>query len=118
MQHHRALRRVLAVAGCTALLLATLGTAVAQTERPENMHRADPGRSGDMHHQPFPGRPGNQGHLDRPVAARHAPPLWLDQRYHHDHYYPPRGYMMPALPRSSIGIRIGGAQLYFNAGVW
>ena len=32
------------------------------------------------------------------------PDLRLDQRYHHDHYYPPRGHVTPMLPGGSIGL--------------
>lgn len=42
----------------------------------------------------------------------------LDERYHHDHYYPPRGYALPALPRGSISIGFGGGNLFFHGGVW
>jgi hypothetical protein len=34
----------------------------------------------------------------REQASAHAPHLQLDPRYHHDHYYPPRGYVTTALP--------------------
>ncbi|HEX7440952.1 MAG TPA: DUF6515 family protein [Caldimonas sp.] len=47
-----------------------------------------------------------------------APRLHLDQRYHHDHYYPPRGYALPALPRGSVGIGFGGGRYFFHGGVW
>lgn len=42
----------------------------------------------------------------------------FDQRYHHDHYYPARGYVVGALPGGSISIGFGGGSWYFNAGVW
>lgn len=44
--------------------------------------------------------------------------LQLDQRYHHDHYYPPRGYAMRELPAGSLSIRYGGGQYFFQGGVW
>jgi len=46
------------------------------------------------------------------------PPLHLDERYHHDHYYPPRGYVAPALPRGAVSIAFGGGRFYFHGGVW
>jgi len=46
-------------------------------------------------------------------------PHWqLDGRYHHDHYYPPRGYAMRALPQGSLSIGYGGGAYYFHGGVW
>jgi hypothetical protein len=58
-------------------------------------------------------------HRGREPAFAHAPPhLLLDQRYHHDHYYPPRGYVVPALPGGSIGIGWRGGNYFFHGGVW
>jgi Family of unknown function (DUF6515) len=47
-----------------------------------------------------------------------APRLQLDQRYHHDHYYPARGYAVAALPAGSISIGFGPSQFFFHSGVW
>ena len=61
---------------------------------------------------------------DRPDHQRHAPSrapnpsLQLDQRYHHDHYYPPRGYATPRLPGGSVSIVHGGSNYFFHGGVW
>jgi hypothetical protein len=49
---------------------------------------------------------------------RGGAPLVLDQRYHHDHYYPPRGYVMPGLPSGAVSVRFGGGSYYFHGGVW
>ena len=46
------------------------------------------------------------------------PRFELDQRYHHDHYYPQRGYAMPVLPHESVSIQFGGGQYFFHSGVW
>ena len=46
------------------------------------------------------------------------PRFELDQRYHHDHYYPPRGYAMRVLPHESMSIQFGGGQFFFHGGVW
>jgi hypothetical protein len=59
----------------------------------------------------------------RPPATRPAPlppplPLHLDQRYRHDHYYPSRGHVVPALPGGSIGLSFGNGNLFFHGGVW
>ena len=58
-----------------------------------------------------------------PMAARLPHPgaaqrLQLDQRYHHDHYYPPRGYAVPVLPGGSVSIGFGGGNWFFHSGVW
>lgn len=49
---------------------------------------------------------------------KRQPHLQLDQRYHHDHYYPPRGYASRVLPRGSLSIEFGGGQYFFQGGVW
>jgi len=48
----------------------------------------------------------------------HEPRFQLDQRYHHDHYYPPRGYAVAALPAGSVSIGFGGGSYFFHGGVW
>ncbi len=59
------------------------------------------------------------GHrVERRDIPRHPTGWRLDDRYHHDHYYPPRGYALPVLPRGSISIAFGGGNLFFHAGVW
>jgi len=46
-------------------------------------------------------------------------PHWvLDSRFHHDHYYPARGYRVGALPAGSVALRFGADRLFFQAGVW
>lgn len=42
----------------------------------------------------------------------------LDARFHHNHYYPARGYVISVLPVGSIRIAFRGGHLFFNAGVW
>ena len=63
-----------------------------------------------------------QDHSGRPHGdvrgdAR-APHLQLDQRYHHDHYYPRQGYAMPVLPGGSLSVGFGGGNYFFHGGVW
>ena len=41
-------------------------------------------------------------------GARAPQHLQLDQRYHHDHYYPQRGYAVGALPGGALTIGWGG----------
>jgi hypothetical protein len=42
----------------------------------------------------------------------------FDHRYNHDHYYPPRGRPVPALPPGHYQVPYRGAPYYFNGGVW
>jgi hypothetical protein len=56
------------------------------------------------------------GHRGREPARTQR--LQLDERYHHDHYYPPRGYLVPVLPRGSISVGFGGGNYFFHGGVW
>lgn len=61
-----------------------------------------------VHHEP------GRGHAPTP----HEPSLHLDQRYHHDHYYPPHGQVVGALPSGSISIGVRGGNYFFHGGVW
>ena len=51
-------------------------------------------------------------------AARPRAPLQFDQRYHHDHYYPPHGYAVPVLPSGSVSVGFGRDHFFFHGGVW
>ncbi|MEY8877098.1 MAG: DUF6515 family protein, partial [Leptothrix sp. (in: b-proteobacteria)] len=42
----------------------------------------------------------------------------LDSRFHHDHYYPARGYYAPALPLGSVSLVFGGSRFYYGSGIW
>ncbi len=58
-------------------------------------------------------------HRHRGDAVRGNPQqLRFDGRYHHDHYYPARGYVAPALPRGAVNIGYRGGSYYFHSGVW
>ena len=53
------------------------------------------------------------------APARYASPHWqLDNRYHHDRYYPARGYVVGTLPAGHIGITFGGVRYFHHGGVW
>src|SRR5689334_1312604 len=41
-----------------------------------------------------------------------------DQRYGHNHYYPPSGYAVRALPRGYVTVNYRGGPYYYNGGVW
>lgn len=43
---------------------------------------------------------------------------FYDNRYHHDHYYFPRGHVVEVLPRAAITVRVGGGPFYFHEGIW
>ena len=75
---------------------------------------SQPAAAQDRPAPPRPPRPSTT----RPVPRPPPPPLHLDQRYRHDHYYPSRGYVVPALPSGSIGLSFGSGNLFFHGGVW
>jgi len=50
--------------------------------------------------------------------ADHGRGMVLDGRYHHDHYYPQRGYAVGALPSGSRSVVYGRDHFYFYGGVW
>jgi len=46
-------------------------------------------------------------------------PHWqFDDRFHHNHYYPQRGYTVRTLPPSRIVVRFRNEPFYYHAGVW
>jgi hypothetical protein len=57
-------------------------------------------------------------HRGREPARPPGAHLRLDQRYHHDHWYPQRGYAVARLPAGSISIGFGGGDYFFHGGVW
>ncbi|HTO51213.1 MAG TPA: DUF6515 family protein [Burkholderiales bacterium] len=48
----------------------------------------------------------------------HSPHWVLDDRYHHNHYYPAPGYAVPALPAGYLVVNHRGVRLFYHAGVW
>jgi hypothetical protein len=42
----------------------------------------------------------------------------IDHRYHHDRYYPPKGYVVRALPPAPYTVRWHHTPYYFHEGVW
>jgi hypothetical protein len=62
--------------------------------------------------------PGQERH-DRGHDERYRTPHWVyDTRFHHDHYYPSRGYVVAALPPGYITLGFGNRRLFFHGGVW
>jgi len=51
--------------------------------------------------------------------VRYATPHWVyDDRFHHNRYYPARGYIVETLPPGNISITFRGAPFWFHSGVW
>ncbi len=53
-----------------------------------------------------------------PEGGDHRAGYVLDSRYHHNQYYPPRGYAINRIPAGAHIVRYGGAPYYFHGGVW
>ena len=50
---------------------------------------------------------------------RFATPHWVyDDRFHHNRYYPARGYAIDVLPPGNIAVTFRGGQFWFHSGVW
>lgn len=47
-----------------------------------------------------------------------SPGLFFDHRHHHDHYYPARGFVVPALPGGAVALTFGGRPYHYHGGVW
>lgn len=48
----------------------------------------------------------------------HTPHWVLDDRYHHNHFYPSIGYSLTILPAGHIGISHGRGRFFYHSGVW
>ena len=48
----------------------------------------------------------------------HGPGLVLDQRFQHNHYYPPSGRIVATVPSGAVTVSFGSGQFYFHSGVW
>jgi Family of unknown function (DUF6515) len=64
-----------------------------------------------------------QGRFDRGRVeherARYATPHWVyDDRFHHNRYYPARGYVVDVLPPGNVAIAFRGAPFWYHSGVW
>ncbi|MDB6088354.1 MAG: hypothetical protein JWN85_1138 [Gammaproteobacteria bacterium] len=42
----------------------------------------------------------------------------LDQRFHHNRYYPPHGFVVHALPRGFLTVRRPYGEFFFSDGIW
>src|SRR5207248_776733 len=64
-----------------------------------------------------------QGRFDRGRVEhqreRYATPHWVyDDRFHHNRYYPARGYAVDLLPPGNVAITFRGAPFWYHSGVW
>ena len=64
-----------------------------------------------------------QGRFDRGRVEhereRYATPHWVyDDRFHHNRYYPARGYVVDVLPPGNVAITFRGAPFWYHGGVW
>lgn len=64
-------------------------------------------------------QPGVHARTKEPARALPNPRgFHLDERYHHDHYYPAPGVVLNALPAGSVSIGWRGGSWFFHGGVW
>lgn len=58
----------------------------------------------------------NDGRRD---DARYIERGWVqDKRYHHNHYYPPRGNVVPVLPHDHRTVIYRNTRYYYHGGAW
>ena len=107
MMNHRTF-----IAGIALLALMSLAALPAGADRGERDKRN--GRPPAAKSQQIEKRPGYvQGQY---IEKR--PGYVQDRKYHHDRYYPPRGYRVPSLPPSHRKIPYHGKRYYYDRGVW
>jgi hypothetical protein len=63
-------------------------------------------------------RDGRDRGVRRDDGRSHPHGFILDQRYHHDRYYPPRGYVQRELPRGYMMFRHHGDRYFYRHGIW
>ncbi len=69
---------------------------------------------------PRKGSVGGSAPTRAPVRASpvRPAPFSFDDRHFHNHYYPARGYAVPAVPSGSVRILFGSRPFYYHSGVW
>jgi uncharacterized protein DUF6515 len=91
--------------------IALLGAAVLG---PALVHAEGTGAINRMH-----GRDDHRGNDHRDVRHDGGRPGYVyDNRYGHNHYYPPRGYAVGVLPRGYVTLNYRGSPYYYNSGIW
>ena len=68
--------------------------------------------------QGYRGQGHDQGHDGRNDGPHDNRGYVLDGRYNHNHYYPPSGYAVGALPRGYVTVNYRGGPYYYHGGVW
>jgi len=51
-------------------------------------------------------------------AHGHGERMFYDTHYHHNHYYPARGYVSVGLPVGAISVGFGHERYWFHGGAW
>jgi hypothetical protein len=53
------------------------------------------------------------------ARERFQTPHWvLDNRFHHNHYYPSAGYSLSVLPAGNVAVTFRSGRFFFHSGVW
>lgn len=85
--------------------------------RPDRDQRDSPRRDNDRKDDVR--RDGDRwGNAHRNDTPNRPPGYVLDNRYRHDHYYPPRGHAVPVLPPDHRVVPYRGERYYFHSGAW
>ena len=105
--------------GLVAMLVAGLAVSAGAAPEKEHagQHRGEGKRAEQLRAEP------QRAENRRPDAPRvephYASPHWrLDNRFHHDRYYPARGYVVTTLPPGRIEVGFSGGRYYYHGGVW
>ncbi len=99
--------------GATLLALACASSGAFAQDHDHD--RDGPGRApGPSAHGPA--RPGPGPGARGPDRARGY--VEFDRRYHHDHYYPSRGFVYATLPVGALSVTFGGGSYFYQGGVW
>lgn len=102
-----------------ATLAALTATVSADRGDRDRRHDRNPPPSRDLRPAPPPHvAPDRSRHL-RPLPPSFRSRHWvLDNRHHHNRYYPARGYSVSILPPGYLNVGWRDRNYFFNAGVW
>jgi len=82
-------------------------------------HRQEPERKPRTQPAPVQREPRRIPPVVTPPPLPKPPPGYiLDKRHSHNHYYPPRGHLVPSLPAGHRRIVFRGVHYHYHAGVW